>query len=89
MIKNLRRLAHTLPRSFRPVASLPQAGRTGASRPARAFASLRPGGPPLDEHASAAVRDMPVEHFAAAIEVDPPPMSFDEALAWAGASRGN
>lgn len=44
--------------------------------------------PIVDEHVHEIVGDM-IEAFAAAIETDPPPMTFDEALALAGASRGN
>ena len=47
-------------------------------------------GPPIvDEHEHAIVGDTPIEAFAAAVQMDPPPMTFGEALALAGASRGN
>ena len=45
--------------------------------------------PIVDEHEHAIVGDMSIEAFAAAIEMDPPPMTFNEALALARVSRGN
>ena len=36
--------------------------------------------PMFDEHTHALVGDTPVEAFAAAIEIEPPPQTFDEAL---------
>lgn len=42
-----------------------------------------------DEHTHAIVGDTSVAAFAAAIEADPPPKTFDEALILARASRGN
>ena len=45
--------------------------------------------PVVDAHTHAIVCDTPVEIFAAAVEMDPPPMSFKEAMALARASRGN
>ncbi|HEV2897270.1 MAG TPA: hypothetical protein VGX71_05395 [Pseudaminobacter sp.] len=45
--------------------------------------------PILDEHTHAIVGDTTVEAFAAAVETEPPPMTFDEAMTLARASRGN
>ncbi len=45
--------------------------------------------PIVDEHTHARVGDLSLEAFAAAIEVEPPPQTFEEALALAAASRGN
>lgn len=45
--------------------------------------------PLVDEHSHAIVGDISVEAFAAAVETEPPPMTFDEAMTLARASRGN
>ena len=43
----------------------------------------------VHEHQHAVVEATSTAAFAAAIEVDPPPTTFDEAITLAGASRGN
>jgi hypothetical protein len=49
-----------------------------------------PFGPPIvDDHQHAIVGDTPAEAFAAAVEMEPPPMSFNEAMTLARACRSN
>jgi hypothetical protein len=52
--------------------------------------TMEPLGMPIgDEHTYAIVGDTSIEAFAMAVEMEPPPMIFDEALMLARASRDN